>query len=51
MKQLLTSIWQDTNPMIAIIIYKLMFMATTGILFMMYEMIFKGARVDFVLAG
>ena len=51
MKYLLTSIWKDTNPLVAIIIYKLMFMTISGILFIMYATIFEGARVDFALGG
>ena len=51
MKHLLTSIWKDTNPILAVLIYKLMFMTISGILFIIYATIFEGARVDFALGG
>jgi len=51
MKYLLTLIWKDTNPILALLIYFLMLMNFVGILFMIYVTTFQGARVDFALGG
>lgn len=42
MKYLLTSIWKDTNPVFALLIYVLMFMSFSGILFMLYQVFILG---------
>jgi hypothetical protein len=39
MKTLLLQIWKDTNPIVALWVYSLMFMASTGILFMFYGLL------------
>jgi len=42
MKHLLTSIWKDTNPVLAIWTYALILMSFSGILFMLYQVFILG---------
>jgi len=47
MKYLIKSIWNDTNPLLALFIYKLMLMSFIGILFILYQTIFNGVTINF----